>query len=285
MPIKIVTEENGQQKQVCVLSYSSYSVYKQCPKRYYREKVIKEPLEKQDETYTIPGRIVHNSASHFFDTGSYDKFDLSYLKNELIKLGELPTVNYDKAYGSFDKAFSLLSKSAENLMQFLITRDPTKKYMSEKWFGVWNAPLYLSHNLAVQGAADLIEINPNGTAILYDFKTSWNTNNLSRDQLLLYTIAAKLKWNIDVTMCSFFLLPTNKQNYYTFTESDKQDLLQRLQIVADNVINQKDKLPEIKNDKCKFCPFYETCEANKLENQVAKIPEGSVSFTSFGAEL
>lgn len=283
MPIKVVTEGNVQ-KEVCVLSYSSYAIYKQCPKRYYREKILKEKPVEKDETYTIPGRIVHNSAGHYFETGSYDQFDKDYLRSELEKMGSLPTVNYDKAYGSFDKALSLLLKSAENLMSFLMVRDPTKRYLSEQWFGVWNAPLYLSGNLAIQGAADLIEVNPNGTAILYDFKTSWNTNNLSRDQLILYAVAAKRKWNIDVTMSSFFLLPTNKQNYYTFTDMEKQSLLNSFQKAADDVILRKDQLPETKNDKCKFCPFIETCSANKVENQVVKMKEGTVSF-NFGAEL
>jgi hypothetical protein len=283
MPLKVVVE-NGQQKEVCVLSYSSYSVYKQCPKRYYREKILKEQPVEKDETYTIPGRIVHNSASHFFETGSFDKFDKAFLQSELERMGALPTVNYVKAYGSFDKALNLLLKSAENLMLFLTGCDPTNRYMSEQWFGVWNAPLYLSSNLAIQGAADLIVINPNNTAVLYDFKTSWNTNNLSRDQLLLYTIAAKLKWNIDVTMCSFFLLPTNKQNYFTFTDADRQELLNRLQIAANDIIVNKEKLVTTKNDKCKFCPFVDTCEANKVENEVKQLKEGAISF-NFSAEL
>ena len=283
MPIKVIVE-GDRTKDVCVLSYSSYSTYKQCPHRYYLEKVEKVPLVQEDITYTVPGRIVHDAAEHYFKTGSMEQFDVKSLEDRLSDMGHWSTVNYDKAYGSYDKALSLLTKSAQNLQTFLLTREKDKRFMSEQWFGVWNAPLYLSDNLAIQGAADLIEVNPNGTALLYDFKTSWNTNNLSRDQLLLYVIAAKKKWDINVTMTSFFLLPTNKQNFFTFTEEDKTELLARFQRAADDILTNREKLPATKNDKCKFCPFYDTCDANRIEHSVASLSEGPVSF-SFGAEL
>lgn len=283
MPIKII-KEGETEKEVCVLSYSSYSTYKQCPKRYYLEKVEKLAPKQDDITYTVPGRIVHDAAEHYFKTGSFEKFDAKVLDETLADMGHWSTVNYDKAYGSYEKALDLLTKSAKNLELFLVTREKDKTYMSEQWFGVWNAPLYLSDNLAIQGAADLIEVNPNGTALLYDFKTSWNTSNLSRDQLILYCIAAKIKWDINVTMSSFFLLPTNKQNYFTFTEEDKAELLNRFQAAANDILTNKDKLPAKKNDKCKFCPFYDTCEANKEEHAVQQLQEGPVSF-DFGAVL
>lgn len=283
MPIKIV-KEGENERELCVLSYSSYSTFKQCPHRYYLEKIAKVPLEQIDVTYTIPGRIVHDSAAHFFETGSLEKFDPNYLRSELLKNGDLSTVDYKKAYGSFDKAYDLLIKSANNLQMFLITREKGKQFMSEKWFGVWNAPLYLSDNLAIQGAADLIELNPNGTAILYDFKTTWNTKNVSRDQLILYAIAVKKKWDVNVTMASFFLLPANKQDYYTITEQDKADVLDRFQRAADQILKEKENLPCTKNDKCKWCPFYAECEACKVETTVEALPEGPISF-NFGAEL
>ena len=283
MPVKIIQEENGQ-REVCVLSYSSYSVYKQCPNRYYREKVLKEPLEKVDETYMIPGRIVHDSASYYFETGSLEKFDKEYLRTELENNGELETVDYVHAYGSFDKALDLLYKSADNLQTFVETRDKSCKLMSEQWFGDWENPLYLSQNLALQGAADLIEIHPNGFATLYDYKTSYNTKNLSRDQLMLYAIAAKIKWGIDVSMASFFMLPTNKQMYYSFTVEDKQELLNQLQKTANEILTVRENLPIKKNDKCKWCPFYDSCGASTIEKEVSSLGEGTVAF-DFNAVL
>ena len=280
MPIKVV-KEGESEKEVVVFSYSSYSVYKQCPKKYYLRKCLKVPVV-EDETFTIPGRIVHNAAGHYYDTGSFERFDPEFLRAELEKNSHIPTVNLEKGYGSFDKAYDLLKKSADNLKMFILTREQGKQFMSEKWFGVWNAPLYLSNNLAIQGAADLIELNPNGTALLYDFKTSWNMKSVSRDQLILYAIAAKLKWDVNVTMASFFLLPANKQNFFTFTDFDKQQLLNSMQQAANDILAQKENLPAIKNDKCKFCPYYAQCEANQVEHQVESLNEGTVSFGSFG---
>lgn len=284
MPIKVLNENTDQQKEVCVLSYSSYSVYKQCPQRYYKEKCLK--LAKQEDiSYTVPGSIVHNAAEHFFKTGSFEKFTEDALKNELIERGKWSNVDLVKAYKSEDKALELLIKSAKNLEMFLVALDRNNKYMSEQWFGVWNAPLYLSENLGIQGAADLISINPNDTAILYDFKTSYNTKNISREQLILYCIAYKQKWNINITTTAFFMLPTNKFNYFTFTDFEKQQLLNQLQEAANEILTKKEKLPETPNDKCKFCPFYSDCTATQPARMIISIPEGTLSFDNFGADL
>ena len=284
MPIKILNENTENQKEVCVLSYSSYSVYKQCPQRYYKEKCLK--LKKQEDiTFTIPGSIIHNAAEHFFKTGSLEKFSENELKAELFKRGKQPNVDYVKAYKSEDKAFDLLLKSGKNLEMFLIALDRNNKYMSEEWFGVWNAPLYLSDNLGIQGAADLISFNPNGTALLYDFKTSYNTKNISRDQLMLYCIAYKKKWDINITSTAFFMLPTNKFNYFTFSEDEKQLLLNQIQTAANEILSKKENLPATPNDKCKYCPFFDECSGTQTEREITQAIEGTISFDSFGADL
>ena len=282
MPLKVITEGDVK-KETIVFSYSSYSTYLQCPQRYWKEKVLKLP-KVEDETYTIPGRIVHHAAGTYFESGSLQEFSEDSLKAELFKYSKLPTVNLEKAYGSFDKAFDLVTKSANNLKNFVVTRGSGCEILSEKWFGTWNGPLKVSDNFYLQGAADLIEVNPNQTALLFDFKTSWNTRNASSDQLILYSYAAKVKWGINVTMAAFFLLPTNKLQYVSFILGDQDRLIADMQKAANDILTLRDNLPCKKNDKCVFCPYSSGCEAMKQENAVAQLSEGSVSF-GFTAEL
>ena len=282
MPVKLV-KEGDLEREVCVFSYSSYSMFKKCPSQYYRWKVKKEVKGEDDISFTIPGRIVHDAAARFYSDGSMDFFDSGHLRAELEKCSHYKNVDLEKAYGSFDKALDLVNKSVDSLKTFILCQDPSKKYLSEKWFGVWNSPLKISETLYVQGAADLIEVNDNGTAILYDFKTSWNTRNISVDQLILYSVAAQLKWGINVTMASFFLLPVNRQNFYSFTQEDKDSLIRDMQAAADRVLSEKDRLPAVQNDKCKYCPFVDDCPASG--RSVVPVTEGMVSFNDFGAVL
>jgi CRISPR/Cas system-associated exonuclease Cas4 (RecB family) len=108
---------------------------------------------------------------------------------------------------------------------------------------------------------------------------------VSRDQLTLYTIAVKLKWNIEVKQASFFMLPTNKFNYFTFTDYDKDLLIKQFQAAADDILTNKEKLPAKYNDKCKYCPFYGDCDQGKTEQKVINLEEGPVSFNNFGVDL
>lgn len=262
MPIK--------DNRLAILSYSAYSVWKQCPRRYYREKVLREPRE-EDKTLTIPGTIVHLAAENFLKTGNPQFFDPQVIAAAVLKHSTDKGVDLEKHYDSIEKATEFVQKCADSMYWFLDSNNffQNKNFLSEIWFGTWDEPLMLSRNLATQGAPDLIQKNQNGTCILYDYKATWTAKNLDVDQLILYSIAAKIKLGLDISMASFFTLPTRQHHYYSFTKQQKVDLLERLQVAADKIL--AGDFPTTPNAKCERCPYYNSCEdATKGKIKVIK---------------
>lgn len=252
MPIK--------DNRLVILSYSAFNIYSLCPNWYYREKVLREPTPEEDESYNTPGLIVHHAAEAYLKKGIAEVFNPEVLSAAVKRYAEKPKVDLVKAYGSIDKAIAFTCTCGENLFRFLLSHglQEKKNFECEIWFGDWDDPLMLSANLATQGGADLVEKNPNNTALLYDYKATWSTKNLNRDQLILYKIALRRKFNINCTMGSFFLLPKNSQTFFHFTEEDEQDLLRRMQAAADNIL--AGNFPTTPNKKCQRCPFFSSCK-------------------------
>lgn len=284
MPIKVMPNN----KEVVMMSFSAWKTYKTCPQWYYREKVLRESTEEADLSYNVPGLIVHHATEYYLKNNGDDRiFNPTLLEGAVEKHSTDPQVDLVKAYGSIEKVKDFTKTCGENLYRFLLTRDIIhKKYLSEAWFGTWDEPLFLSPNLATQGAPDLIEINENNTAILYDYKATWSTKNLDKEQLLLYKIAAKQKWGINVSMCAFFLLPKNYQDYFRFTEQQEDNLLREMQQAANDILTLRENLPHTPSEKCERCPFQSSCTHSKEytpEKYKAPDLETTPTFQAFGS--
>ena len=278
MPLKTLPDG----KQIVILSYSAFSVYQQCPQRYYREKILREKTGEDDLSFNIPGTISHKATEVYLKSGDERIFESSVLNAAVEKHSHDPQVDLVKAYGSIDKAAEFTRLCAQNLQRFLVSRNiRSKQFLSEEWFGNWDEPLMLSENLGTQGAPDLIEINPNGSAILYDYKATWSTKNLNKDQLILYCIASELKFNVKISMSAFYLLPANKHEYFNFTEQDKLNLKNRMQDAANNILMLGPDLPYTPNEKCNRCPYASSCkEKDKFIPKKFEPPKGD--FGGFG---
>lgn len=279
MPIK--------DNKLVILSYSSFNVYSLCPSWYFREKVKREPTPEEDSSYNVPGLITHHAAERYLKDGNEDVFNPLVIQKAVANYSQKPKVDLVSAYGSIEKATDFTLKCVENMQRFLFSREllSKKNFLCEQWFGSWDDPLMLSDNLATQGAADLIELNDNGTAILYDYKATWSTKNLNKDQLILYSIASEKRFGRPITMSSFFLIPQYKHNYFNFTDADKRGLVERMQTAADSIL--AGNFPTTPNKKCDRCPFFSSCQdAGKYKSEIpeVKTPEAptNFSFPSFG---
>lgn len=269
MPIKV--EGN---KRIVVFSYSSYSLYKKCPAMYKMSK-IDHVQDKEDDSFTIPGRVVHKAAENYLK-GDSSFFEKDKIKGDLLSWDGTPRVDLKKAYGNLSKVEEFTQRCAENLLNFLQIRDILhKEHFSELWFGSWKEPLMLSDTLGIQGAGDLVEvISPDTrTAILYDYKATWSDKNLNKDQLILYSLALELGLNINIMMSSFFLLPANKHVYITINQESKRELKERLQVAADNIL--QGNFPCTPGDHCKYCVGHVTCK-DALTEFKATIPDVSI---------
>ena len=283
MPIK-----HTDTKDVVILSYSAYSVYKQCPHKYYLEKILRMKVPEEDRSFTIPGLVVHEASERFLKEGDHSGFDANSINAKLEEFNKEEQVDLISAYGSIEKAQNFSQICAENLNKFLMARNiPSKKFLTEAWFGTWEDPLFLSPNLATQGAPDLIEINENGSAILYDFKSTWSTKYLNKDQLKLYCIASEIKFGVKITMASFFLLPANKHEYFRFSDADKNQLVDEMQVAANQILTLGEDLPCTPSERCDRCQYFSTCTAGKEFTPPTKLETPKIEFggTSFGADL
>jgi CRISPR/Cas system-associated exonuclease Cas4 (RecB family) len=277
MPLKVSGE-----KKIVILSYSAFSVWQQCTMKYKREKIDREKIVTEDLSFTIPGKIVHNASEHYLKNWDERVFLPSVIESAVRRHNENPQVDLAKSHKSLPEAIEFVQRCAENMQKFFLTRQlKGKEFISEGWFGDWDNPLMLSDNLATSGAADLIEKTVTGTGILYDYKATWSTKNLNRDQLIIYTIAAERKFGIPIGMAGFLLLPFGKTDYYSFTEHDKQDCINRMQAAADSIL--RGEFEEQPNPKCPYCQYYETCVKGKsFTPEVPKVPKGNFDgMTSF----
>lgn len=266
MPIK-----DTPRGKIVLLSYSSYSLYKQCPKRYHREKILREKIPDFDTSFTIPGTVTHKATEIYLETGNDQVFDPRVIEGGVIKHSKEEGVDLVKAYGSIEKCADFTKTCAENMYKFLIGRNiRSKKFIYEKWFGTWEEPLMLTENVGILGAPDLIEINDNGSAILYDYKATWSDKNLNREQLLIYCIASELKFKTPIAMSSFFLIPRNMHRYFRFTDEDKQWMINTLQEAALNILSGN--FPTTPNDKCERCPYFNDCPDRQLPKANVNIP-------------
>lgn len=269
MPLKIMP--NGEKK--VILSYSSYSVYIQCPLRYKREKIDREKPLVKDNSFSFPGLILHEAAEDYIKTkGESPLFSEEKLKGAVEEYASHPDVFVETSYGTIDKVMNLVLSSGKHLENFLSMRLlQGHTLLSEFWFGNWEHPLWVSDILGLQGAPDLVEITDNNGAIVYDFKTTYTDKYLNSDQIVLYTIGCERvihnfiptldSTNINIQMGSFFLLPLNKQHYMSVTKGDEDRLLGHMQKAAKKILDGD--FPATPNDRCNRCPFYDTCSYSK----------------------
>lgn len=274
MPIK--------DEKTVILSYSAYADYLDCPYKYNLKKIERIKPEKENITFTVPGTIIHPLGEKFIKTGEFSTTKEDIL-NELIEYDSKVGVNIAEAYGSMDKALDFTYNSLMNLYKFLLgVRHNGNKFMSEVFFGSWENPVHLINNLYTLGAADLVVDNKNGTSILYDFKTTWVEKNLKIEQLLLYKLVYEKVYNKNIKMCSFFLLPSNRQVYYTFTKENEDRLLNRMDTAAKAIL--KRDFPKVESNKCLRCPYFKNiCNSDfkdtpKKEIQYKKLDIPTVSL-------
>lgn len=70
-------------------SYSSLSLFQQCPRKYYRLKVVKDVKDKETEAL-LYGKEVHKAAEEYVRDGKPIPPQFSYIQKFLDPLKEIP---------------------------------------------------------------------------------------------------------------------------------------------------------------------------------------------------
>jgi RecB family exonuclease len=136
-------------------SYSSLSLFQQCPRKYYRLKVVKDVKDKETEAL-LYGKEVHKAAEEYVRDGKPIPPQFSYIQKFLDPLKEIPG-----------------TKLCEYEMGLTQSLDPCGFKAPEVWW---------------RGIADLLIINGD-KARLVDYKTGKSSQYADVKQLELLSLA------------------------------------------------------------------------------------------------
>ncbi len=135
-------------------SYSSYGIFKQCPKKYYHLKVIKD-VKQESSTAMIYGKSVHSAAEHFVADGTPIPKKYEYIQKVMEKLRDREG-----------------DKHCEIKMGLTESGEPTGFSSKDAWY---------------RCVADLLIVNGKD-AVLIDYKTGKSTRFADTKQLDLQAL-------------------------------------------------------------------------------------------------
>ena len=247
---------------MALLSYSSCTVYNECPQRYKWSRIDHRPplSGREDITATVPGTIAHNAAEDSLVRGNaqdFSAFDTPNLEATAREFNSRPDVSFEDRWGSFDAGMDYIKQCAGNLCMFLNGENlKEKNYLSEWWFGDVKNPLPLSRTCLLQGACDLIVFYDGPkTAVIYDYKATKTDRWLHPEQLITYALAAKMRTGYDVHMAFFYLMPVQRQVCVPIGPGDLE-AVKNMYITASDRIDAGAFKATPSKQSCRFCEYY-----------------------------
>ena len=178
-------------------SYSKLGTYNQCPKSFYYTYINKK--EQKDNVYSILGNACHESLEDVYngkcDSPIIDRFQNEFERCELFGIN-FPRSKYDirSGYEKDIKNFYKLYKKLDG-----------HNFVSELGF-----VLQIDDDHYILGYIDLLRLNEDGSADIYDFKTSSDfdkTHTVTAGrQLILYKLAIEQLYGIKVNSVAWQML-------------------------------------------------------------------------------
>ncbi|MBR9698964.1 PD-(D/E)XK nuclease family protein [Candidatus Woesearchaeota archaeon] len=261
-----------------MLSPSSINLYKQCPRRFFYQYILKLPT--RPSIHLIRGSIVHEVLEKFFhldisilDPDDYEKGFRAYITASLLKL-----------WNKSKKKFEMLKLTQEELEYYLIDSQEMLNNFVKTFSGKFKAELdqekapdkafhaltpiieeeIRNPELMIRGFIDAIHDSKDHTVII-DYKTSKKDEITSayRLQLGIYALLYKLKYGKAPDVVGINFLKFGEQ---TFEVDDA--LLDEAKYEIE-FVHAKTKSEEIANypinitPLCKWskgqCDFYDQC--------------------------
>lgn len=146
-------------------SYSSIGTFKQCPHRYYRERIIKDIAKEPDSEAILYGTALHKAAEDYIGSGVEIPEKFSYIKSWLDKLKSINGDKYVEQKMGITRANGVF--------------EPCDFFADGVWF---------------RGVADLLIVDSaNKTAYVVDYKTGKNAKYADPQQLELMAACVFLR--------------------------------------------------------------------------------------------
>lgn len=263
-----------------VQSPSSIGCYKQCPRKYYYQYIVKHPVK--ENIHLVRGKIVHSVLEQFYDVdldnmnhNNYKKELTFFLKNlfaahwqkkntNLKKLG----LTQDELLFYYEESAMMLANWANKLflkieniinnknMNFVEAFNTVRPVTIEKH--------YIDKELGVRGFIDYIEHHEGQTRVM-DFKTS-KSDEIKEDQrlqLAIYALLYKLEHGKLPDKVGLYFLKFGERLLDVNEDLIKHALFEIEQIhtltESDNIMDY----PKKETGLCKYstgqCDFFDVC--------------------------
>lgn len=216
-----------------VWSFSSLKTFQQCPRKYYRTKVLKD-VKEPDTQATIYGKSVHTAAEEFIRDGKPIPPEYEYVRPMLENLSQIEGEKHCEVRLGLTKDLQPCDFSAKNVW----------------WHGI----------------ADLVIINePKQIAYSIDYKTSKSARYADVKQLDLVAVGIFKHYPNIVRVKSALAFVVSKEfvkaEHYVemvpkYIEKPAQDVA-RIEAALDNGVWNP-----IQGPLCKFCAVRD-CEYNR----------------------
>ena len=210
-------------------SYSAIKLYENCPLRYYRQRILRE-VKDEDNQYTIYGSRVHEA-----------------LEKRLRDNEELPkdSAHYEPLIQSIEKAVGDGELYVEREMTLNENLEETGWFDADAWF---------------RGKLDVL-IAKGTTAVVMDWKTGKRKPDF--DQLEMFALLTwKIFPEVDRVKASFVWLKDMAMDHEVYRREQSNELwakhMGRIRRIYDSLEN--DNWPARPSGLCRFCPCQSTCD-------------------------
>lgn len=277
------------------LSYSEYSTYLKCPKRYYKEVNKIEPPEQQSRYFALYGYLVE--AFFKLYTNIYSKKDI-ILSDDQVKmiLRKLWDKLLEEHYVCWTDPW--VRESSEHI--FMSAYEDVLKNMSE--FDFWKHSLSeVSFEILLKKTRDVLSCrmdfivnNPDGTTEILDGKGTYKMDkSVDIEQLYFYILVYLLHYKKLPDKAGFLYYKFKMIKYIDFDMKTIMDFKDKLILVKKAIKVDKTFEPKVGISKqCKWCAYNFDCEAliNKRKERAEKKKQpapfeydgGIVSFSMKG---
>ena len=250
------------------LSHSSLSDFNKCQRLYYLRNVYKDPKTYRKiqvvNPYLSLGAAVHDTIASISLLPKVERFKKSLSDSfeerwRVVsgKIGGFASKEQEEKFK--ERGLAMIRRVEENPGP--LSRLALK--IREKIPSIW---LSESDNLVLCGVIDWIELLPNNTLHIIDFKTGKSGGDEGSLQLPIYFLIVKNKMKRPVSKLSFW--------YLDIEDSPREAPFPEIKGVIDQLIEKGKKIKELRSQRvvlcakggCRYCSEYEAVFQGKAEH-------------------
>lgn len=246
------------------LSYSEYSTYLKCPKKYYNEKNKIEPIEEPSRYFSLYGLLIESFFKHYCNFFTKKDITLSEKQIDLI-LKKLWDKILNENYVSWtdpwvkQTASEIYQSVYEDILKNIEIFDFWKRSYSEVGIEI----LLKNTQDILSCRFDFIVKNSDGTVEIIDGKGVYKKKKtVDTEQLYFYILIYYLHYKKFPDKAGFLYYKFHSIDYIDFDRDIMIDFMKKLIIVKNTIKQDTTFIPKVKISKqCKWCAYKVDCKA------------------------